>query len=192
VKPSPEDILQRVFDEAAGAFRVTGGVHHWKQLAITPDMVTPDGAGRGLQWGVQALLFDALATESVRVNLPVPNDMDLSVNPVLRIHLAPAEDRTAGSGFRVQVMAAYVAEGESYSTPKTDHSNVNQPVSDAMAVRTESAHELDASQMASGDDMVFTVKRDPTYAENRNGDMVVPLMVFEYVVNRLGRPYEEE
>ncbi len=191
MKPSPEDILQRVFDEAAGAFRVTGGVHHWKQLALTPEMVSPDGADRGLQWGVQALLFDAAVTESVRFNLPVPDDMDLSVNPVLHIHPAPSEDRTAGSGFRVQVMAAYVAEGERYDAAKTDHSNVNQPVSDTMAVRTESVHELDASQMALGDDMVFTVKRDTTYGENRNGDMVVPLMVLDYVVNRLGRPYEE-
>ena len=188
---SPEDILQRVFDEAAGAFRVTGGVHHWKQVFITPDMVMQAGTGLGLQWGVPALLFDDTTVESARFTLSVPDDMDLSVNPAVRVRLAPAADRVSGSGFRVQLNAAYVAGGEGYNSPKTDHKNVNQPVSDTMGVRTESVHELDASQMEHGDDMVFTLQRDTSYAQNRNGDMVVPLIVFEYVVNRLGKPCEE-
>ncbi len=188
--PSPEDILQRVFDEAAGAFRVTGGVHHWKQVFITPDAITPDGAARGLQWGVPALLFDDTVVESARFSLSVPDDMDLSVNPIVRVRLAPAATRVSGSGFRVQLNAAYVAAGENYNTPKTDFSNVNQPVSNTMGVRTESVHTLNASQMARGDDMLFLLQRDTSYSQNRNGDMVVPLVVFEYVVNRLGKPYE--
>jgi len=189
--PSPEDILQRVFDEAAGAFRVTGGVHHWKQVFLTPDAITPGGAARGLQWGVPALLFDDTVMESARFTLPVPDDMDLSVNPIVRVRLAPAAARVSGSGFRVQLNAAYVAQGEGYNAAKTDYTNVNQPVSDTMAIRTESVHTFDASQMERGDDMLFTLQRDPSYAQNRNGDMVVPLVVFEYVVNRLGKPYEE-
>ena len=191
MRPGPEDILQRVFDEAAGAFRVTGGVHHWKQVFITPEMVALAGAGRDLQWGVPVLLFGDAATEGARFNLPVPDDMDLSVDPVVRVHLAPAMDRTSGSGFRVRLSAAYIAPGENYNAPKTDHSNVNQPVSDTMAVRTESVHTLDVSQMERGDDMLFTLQRDTSYSENRNGDMVVPLIVFEYVADRLGRSYEE-
>jgi len=190
MKPSPEDILQQVFDQAAGAFRVTGGVHHWKQVFITPDAITLDGAARGLQWGVPALLFDDTATESARFNLAVPDDMDLSVNPVMRVRLAPVANRVSGGGFRVQLNAAYVAAGEGYNSPKTDYTNVNQPVSDVMGVRTESLHTLNASQMSCGDDMLFILQRDPSYSQNRNGDMVVPLVVFEYVVNRLGKPYE--
>lgn len=187
---SPEDILQTVFDEAAGAFRVTGGVHHWKQVFIMPDAITLDGAARGLQWGVPALLFDDTVVETARFSLSLPDDMDLSVNPVVHVRLAPVANRVSGGGFRVQLNAAYVAVGEGYNSAKTDYTNVNQPVSNTMAMRTESVHTLNASQMARGDDMLFILQRDPSYSQNRNGDMVVPLVVFEYVVNRLGKPYE--
>ena len=145
------------------------------------------GATKELANGMSVLRFHDDQDDYGLTAFFLPKDMDTSVNPVMRVVGYPQAAQTSGSDFKISCKMRYVANGEDFGMAASETINNVQTVSDSVRVRFDSTHTLDGSAMAQGDVIRLDLERIGTSGEDdRNGDMCVLAVAFEYTSNKLG------
>ena len=138
--------------------------------------------------GVKEYAFDDTVAEDSQYSFLVPLDMDLSVNPELRIFAAPRVAWSSGSDmvFRISEIR-YVSFGEAWDkTADETNLSVTETVDNNRRIITVFDITLDASKMTGLDGIVGTFERLSTDGgDTRNGDALVPEVNFVYTKNTI-------
>ena len=138
--------------------------------------------------GVRNLAFDDTTDENGTFSFLVPEDMDLTVNPLIRIFVVPREDQSSGSDMTFNITGIkYLSFGESWDKVD-DETNLSQTVTVNNTKRIASACDitLDASLMTNLDGILGTFERDASnVSDDRNGDALVPEVNFVYTKNKI-------
>lgn len=146
----------------------------------------PVGSGvtRLVDYGITALILaDGVDGDANRADfcLPIPYNIDLSVNPVMILCVTPSAAQTVGSDFRVQQAIRYVADGENYTKVVDETLITDITVSDVAGDLKVKLVTLDASLMAQGDHLTNEFSRTGTHVnDDRNGDMMFLGVMFYY------------
>jgi hypothetical protein len=166
-----------------GAARVVKSIG---ALAKAFDLTLAPAASIGRITNTPVVFYDDTAAEKAQIAFPVPRDIDTSVNPYLRIFVAPRVAQTAGSDFKIQVVMRYIGNGEALNKAADETLTSTFTVSNTATILTYTDITLDGTLIAASDHISISLARDPTVANNRNGDMAIPSLWFKYTSNKIG------
>lgn len=151
------------------------------------DLSMANAAARGYLAGFSALLFDDSTEEFVACSFPIPDDIDLSVNPIIRFCVAPIAAQTVGSGCVFRATGRYVAEGESVQKAVDETPEDTVAVSNTAFIKNEGEIELDRTKLAAGDICgVILSRRVSDVGDDRNGDIALFGAMFIYTKTKIG------
>lgn len=135
-----------------------------------------------------ALFFDATTDEYRSFSFDIPDDIDLTVDPKLRLYIAPRSNRTVGSDFVFRITdLRYINIAEALDkTPDETDLDATVTVSDTRRTVTYADITLDGSLMGSGEGLSGRLYRLATDSgDDRNGDACIVGMTFIYTTDKV-------
>jgi hypothetical protein len=138
--------------------------------------------------GVRCLAMDDTVDQNGSFSFLVPEDMDLTVDPIIRVFVGAREDQTTGSDMVIQVSEIrYLSFGEAFDkTPDQTNLSTTVTVDNSKRILTAADITLDASLMSSLDGIAGYIERVATSGDDdRNGDAIIPEVDFVYTKNKI-------
>ena len=131
------------------------------------------------------LRFDDTVEESSYATFELPSNIDLTVNPVIKLILFPYDNQTSGSNFVFDLDLKYIALDESVAKADDENLSATIAVSNTQRIIAEHDFTLDASKIVAHDKIAIELRRDATNAsDDRNGDACIIGIVFKYFVDK--------
>lgn len=128
------------------------------------------------------LLFDSASTETARFSFRIPNDIDLSVNPILRLILVTVGAEVTGDQYQIQLTTRNIGTGE--SVIKTIDETIIKTVTGVPStslIRFDTDLIFNASLISTNDHMSLALSRlGGDINDTRNGDMALLSAWFVY------------
>lgn len=135
---------------------------------------TPPAVGVASTTNAPALLYDDTTKETARFSIVLPGDVDLSVNPEIRLILAPVSAQTTGSTVVFEAVNRYVGDSEVFNKAIDETVTANIAVSNTALERITATLTLDKTKLAAEDHIGIALSRLPADAsDDRNGDAAV-------------------